>query len=88
MIKHVNLKPKITFIWFDFWKNNKQIPLKGPETFPLAPSMKTNKSLLFIVRKAIGDSFPNCSMGEIPPSSFKPTMDQRLLSLEQMLKDQ
>ena len=40
----------------------------------------------FHCKEAIGDSLPNCSMSEIPPSSFEPTMDQWLLSLERMLK--
>ena len=60
------------------------------ESFPLALSVGTNKSLtlLFTARKRSEIHFPTIQWEKIAPLSFEPMMDQRLLSLERMLKDQ
>ena len=49
----------------------------GCEIFLLAPSMGTNKSLtlLHTTKKRIGGWLLNFSMGDIPPSGSKPSLD-------------
>ena len=72
-----------------FWRNNKH-SFGRIRNLPLAPFVRSEQRSHTPVhsKKVIGDSLPNCSIGEVPPSSSKPTIDQRLMSLERMLKDQ
>ena len=65
-----------------FWKDSKPFHWRRLWERTKSPT------LLLTTDKTTEDLFPNIPMGEIPPSSSEPTMDQRLLSLEQMLRDQ
>ena len=72
-----------------YFLNKKQILLGMTRNLSIgAVYGKKNPTIFKVAEKTIGRSLPTSPMGEIPPSSSESTLDQWLMSLDRLLKDQ